>query len=56
VPQSRIERFEFRSVSPLFDVASFTLHGKPENDGTTVSLWATGLGDALAMTATATIG
>jgi 3-methylfumaryl-CoA hydratase len=55
MPRSRIERFEFRSVSPLFDVAPFTLRGKPESDGKTVSLWATGPSDALAMMATARV-
>jgi 3-methylfumaryl-CoA hydratase len=51
----RITRFAFRSVSPLFDVAPFVLRGKPETDGKTVSLWAASSGNALAMTATATI-
>jgi 3-methylfumaryl-CoA hydratase len=55
MPGSRIERFEFRSVSPLFDVAPFTLRGKPESDGKTISLWATGPSEALAMTATARV-
>jgi 3-methylfumaryl-CoA hydratase len=53
--KTRIAYFEFRSVSPLFDTAPFTLRGKPESDGKTVSLWATGQGDALAMAARATI-
>jgi 3-methylfumaryl-CoA hydratase len=55
VPKAQVARFEFRAVNPLFDVAPFTLHGKPETDGKTVSLWATGPNDALAMTASATL-
>ena len=55
VPTAQVARFEFRAVNPLFDVAPFTLHGKPETDGKTVSLWATGPDDALAMTASATL-
>jgi 3-methylfumaryl-CoA hydratase len=55
MPAAKITRFAFRSVSPLFDVAPFVLRGKPETDGKTVSLWAGGPDDALAMTATATI-
>jgi 3-methylfumaryl-CoA hydratase len=55
MPEAKVERFEFRSVSPLFDTAPFTVSGKPESDGRSVSLWATGPGDALAMSATATI-
>jgi 3-methylfumaryl-CoA hydratase len=52
---AEVARFEFRSVSPLFDVAPFILRGKPESDGKTVALWAAGPSNALAMTATATI-
>jgi 3-methylfumaryl-CoA hydratase len=56
MPGATITSIAFRSVSPLFDVAPFVLRGKPETDGTTVSFWAAGPDDALAMTATATIG
>jgi 3-methylfumaryl-CoA hydratase len=55
MPGAQLERFEFRSVSPLFDTASFVLCGKLESGGKSISLWATGPGDALAMRATATI-
>ena len=55
MPAAKITRFAFRSVSPLFDLTSFVLRGKPETGGKTVSLWAAGRDDALAMTATATI-
>jgi 3-methylfumaryl-CoA hydratase len=55
VPKAQVARFKFRAVHPLFDVAPFTLYGKPETDGKTVSLWATGPNDGLAMTASATL-
>ncbi len=48
-----VARFEFRSVSPLFDVAPFTLHAKPESDGKSISLWATDPSGNLAMMSTA---
>lgn len=53
MPRANVSRFEFRAVSPLFDTAPFTLCGKPESDGKSVSLWAAGPGNALAMTAMA---
>jgi 3-methylfumaryl-CoA hydratase len=55
LPEARVAKFEFRSVSPLFDTGSFALHGKPESDGKTVSLWATDAEGGLAMAAMATI-
>jgi 3-methylfumaryl-CoA hydratase len=45
-------RFEFRAVSPIFDVGDFSINGTPERDGT-VRLWACGPDGQLAMTATA---
>jgi 3-methylfumaryl-CoA hydratase len=48
-----VARFEFRAVSPLFDTEPFTVGGKPEGDGRTISLWAAGPGNSLAMSATA---
>lgn len=53
LPQSVMKRFEFRAVSPIFDIADFAVCGKP--DGKQVRLWASGLGGELAMTATATL-
>jgi 3-methylfumaryl-CoA hydratase len=55
MPATNVARFEFRAVSPLFDTAAFTLRGRREDSGKTVSLWATGPGNALAMTASAEI-
>jgi 3-methylfumaryl-CoA hydratase len=56
MPEVDVARFEFRSVSPLFDTAPFKLCGKPESDGKTVSLWAMDAGGGLAMIASATTG
>jgi 3-methylfumaryl-CoA hydratase len=53
MPDADLARFEFRSVSPLFDTAPFKLCGKPESDGKTISLWAKDAGGGLAMIATA---
>ena len=50
-PQARIESFEFKAVSPLFDTASFTVCGRVE--GNTAQLWARGPEDQLAMQASA---
>lgn len=53
LPTANVTRFEFRAVSPLFDTAEFAVRGRPESDGDSVSLWAAGPGNALAMMATA---
>lgn len=55
LPQAKVTRFEFRAVSPLFDTAPFSVCGKPEDDGTTIRLWAMNNTGGLAMTATAVI-
>jgi 3-methylfumaryl-CoA hydratase len=55
-PDAQVARFEFRSTSPLFDTAPFSLHGKPEGDGKTFSLWVTDAEGAPAMTAIALSG
>ncbi len=53
--RGNVSRFEFRAVSPLFDISPFKLFGKPENDAKTISLWATDSCGGLAMTAIARI-
>jgi 3-methylfumaryl-CoA hydratase len=53
MPDADVARFEFRSVSPLFDTSPFKLCAKPESDGKTISLWATDAGGGLAMIASA---
>jgi len=54
-PQADVVRFQFRAVSPLFDTAPFKVCGNAESGGQRITLWATGPGDALAMTASAAI-
>jgi 3-methylfumaryl-CoA hydratase len=52
-PAARVESFEFKAVSPLFDTAPFTVCGRL--DGTTARLWARGPEGQLAMQATAQV-
>jgi 3-methylfumaryl-CoA hydratase len=54
-PDAMLRRFEFRAVAPLFDVAPFDVCGRPDDDGSAVSLWAQGADGALAMRASATL-
>jgi 3-methylfumaryl-CoA hydratase len=50
-PAARVASFEFKAVSPLFDIAPFTVCGRL--DGTAARLWARGPEGQLAMQATA---
>ena len=50
-PAARVEAFEFKALSPLFDIAPFSLCGRLE--GATAQLWARGPEGQLAMQATA---
>ncbi len=52
-PEANVERFSFRAVSPLFDVAPFVVCGKAE--GKTIRLWAKDAAGNLAMTAEALV-
>lgn len=54
-PEATLLRFAFRAVSPLFDIAPFSVCGKPEAIGKTIKLWAKNSEGALAMDATATL-
>lgn len=54
-PGAVMTRFTFRAVSPLFDVASFTVCGSPDETGGTIRLWAENARRELAMDATATL-
>ena len=47
-----MKAFKFRAVSPLFDIAPFSVHGKPGPDGK-VALWAANAQGHLAMEAEA---
>lgn len=53
-PNFHVRTFEFKAVSPLFDVHTFSVHGRM--DGTQVSLWALNYKGELAMTASAVLG
>lgn len=55
LPGRRVATFSFRAVSPLFDIDSFSVNGRPEADGRSVSLWAANARGELAMQATATL-
>ena len=54
-PGATMTAFEFRAVSPLFDIAAFDVCGRPVDDGRTVDLWARNAEGGLAMQATATL-
>ncbi len=58
LPGTRVTRFQFRAVSPLFDLAPFTVCGKPEEGGPDkglARLWARNPQGGLAMEANARI-
>lgn len=55
LPAAVVTHFEFRAVNPIFDAGTFSVCGKPDNDGKTIRLWAKGPAGALAMTATASV-
>lgn len=52
LPRTRVRRFEFRAVRPLFDIQRFTVCGRPDGDRA-VQLWALDHQGFLAMQATA---
>ncbi|HEY7391871.1 MAG TPA: MaoC family dehydratase N-terminal domain-containing protein [Bryobacteraceae bacterium] len=54
LPAARVSRFEFRAVSPLFDIAPFSVCGVPADSGT-IHLWAQSDSGGLAMDATAVL-
>jgi 3-methylfumaryl-CoA hydratase len=56
LPESKVTRFEFRAVRPIFDIHPFDICGEPLPDGTTVRLWASDHAGFLAMDATAAVG
>jgi 3-methylfumaryl-CoA hydratase len=55
MPQARLSTFDFRAISPLFDIEPFTICGQPSLDGSTVRLWARNGRGELAMEAEATL-
>jgi 3-methylfumaryl-CoA hydratase len=55
LPGREISAFAFRAVSPLFDIEPFSVHGRLEEDGHTVCLWAANARGELAMQAEASL-
>ncbi|MDP1611438.1 MAG: MaoC family dehydratase N-terminal domain-containing protein [Sulfuritalea sp.] len=55
LPTAAIAAFEFKALQPLFDIASFSVHGQPAGDGKTVRLWVRDAEGRPAMDATATL-
>ena len=54
-PEAKLSKFEFRAVRPIFDIASFRVHGRPDADGQSFRLWAEDADGWLAMQASATL-
>lgn len=55
LPGAEVAAFRFRAVRPTFDLHPFRLHGRPQDDGKTVRLWATDHEGWLTMDATASL-
>ena len=53
-PDAPLATFNYRAMSPVFDIGLFTLNGRPADDGTSAELWATTNQGGLAMQAQAT--
>jgi 3-methylfumaryl-CoA hydratase len=54
LPRADVTTFSFRAVSPLFDTGPFLVCGRPDDRGSTVTLWAQTPPGGLAMEAAAT--
>jgi len=48
-------KYEFKAISPLFDIDTFFVCGEPSRDNDTVALWAKNKHNQITMTATATL-
>jgi len=48
-PEATIARFEFRALSPIFDIAPFTVAGQPAADPVSAELWVSNPHGELAM-------
>ncbi|MDQ6685715.1 MAG: MaoC family dehydratase N-terminal domain-containing protein [Pseudomonadota bacterium] len=53
-PEARVQAFEFKAVSPLFDIEPFTVCGRPDGAGR-YALWARNARGGLAMQASAEV-
>ena len=49
MPKTRIAKFQFRALSPVFDTAPFTVAGKLDGDGQGADLWVANPQGKLAM-------
>jgi 3-methylfumaryl-CoA hydratase len=56
MPTAMVRDFNVRAMAPLFDNKSFSVNGKPTEDGTAVHLWAATAEGDLAMTIDVTLG
>lgn len=54
-PDAPLAHFSFRAIRPTFDLHAFSVHGKPQDDGKTMALWAEDHEGWLTMDATATL-
>ena len=54
-PDAQVLKFEFKAVRPTFDIHTFSVHGQPSADGTSVRLWGRDHEGWLTMDATATL-
>ncbi|MBM08273.1 MAG: acyl-CoA dehydrogenase [Magnetovibrio sp.] len=52
-PSSSLVSFDYRAISPLFDIETFTVNGTPGDDNKTASLWAANHTGGVAMQAEA---
>ena len=55
MPGATVATIAFRAVKPVFDIAPFTVRGRPEADGRTVKLWARDAEGHLAMDMTVSL-
>ena len=55
-PDARVTSLDVRAVSPVYDVADFSVHGKPNDAANTCKLWTATASGALAMEADVVYG
>jgi len=55
LPQATVKSYKFRAMSPTFCPDPFSLHGRLEDDGRTVKLWAQHANGGLIMSAETTV-
>jgi len=55
-PDRDLRKFSYRAIAPVFDTASFTVNGKPDETGVSAALWIAKEDGELAMKADAEFG